>query len=170
MSVTDLSRCSKCGRLDHVCDKGKRIAGDASTGCHFENRVCDSLARVRSLARFRSSVSHAPPYLRVWLVDDAGYGTSSMLSVHTLALLREWRRLRNDQSISMASRVDFADVIAQDLAEQIALDLATVDLDATIGDLCPQCKKTKTGAGDEGPGDSYWCDECRAAARAEVES
>lgn len=169
--VTDLPRCSKCGRLDHVCDKGKQIAGDESTGCYFENRVCDALARVRSLSRFRSNVSHAPPFLRVWpkLVDDDGHATYSMLSIHTLALLREWRRLRNDQSISMSSRVELADVVAQDLAERLALDLSTVDLNATIGDLCPECGEAKIGGGDEGLGSAYWCDECRAAAKREVE-
>lgn len=152
--------CERCGRPAIVC---RRDDVDRPA----ERVVCDALHHVVALERFRRA-SDRGPFLseEARVVGFSGRRTEPRLSVGTIALVRKWQRSLRDERYRPAVRVAVCEAIATEVVQKLLLDLIEVDLDATIGDRCPQCYREKTA--DEGARD-YWCQSCMDAAREEVE-
>jgi hypothetical protein len=151
--------CALCGRPSIVC---RRDDAEHPVG----RVVCDALHAVLDLERFRRP---SDPFLteQARVVGLDGRRSDSVrLSIKTIALLREWRRSLLDERYRPAVRLTVCEAIATELVRLMLVDLVDVDLDATIGDRCPQCRREKSG--EEGARD-YWCQSCMDAARKEVE-
>lgn len=152
--------CDRCGRPSFAC-RNERHRGPVG------EIACDALHRVHDLERFRRPTD--APFLDqdARLVDSAGRrGAAARLSNGTIALVREWRRSLRDERYRSAVKIALLDAIAGEVVSRLARDLADVDLDATIGDLCPECHREKSG--EEGARD-YPCDGCANASRKEGE-
>ncbi len=168
-----LEDCALCGRSRILCrrDDLDRL------GRPIRRVVCDALHRVFALERFRR------PGDKLFLREEArpisiasGRSTSIGLSIGTLALVREWRRIlrreaeadaaKSGEGYRDAVRLEIAEAISSELIYRLILDLAEVDLDASIGDRCPRCGSEKSA--DDGARD-YRCRSCVDAAREEAE-
>jgi hypothetical protein len=185
-TATTTARCLDCGRSS--CD------GNAPDSAKRDQAVCLALARVRRLARFDDSAGAAGFLASVrvraddTVRDTRDRPTKVIQSMRTIALLREWRRIRMSDAhpakvlgesagrkcafdyipLRLVDRIRAADAVAAELAESMDQDFREqdVDIDRLVGDHCPRCGREKTGG--EGSRE-YWCDACVAAARAEVE-
>lgn len=159
--------CERCGRPAIVCRRRSIAQRQDDPERSVERVVCDALHRVVALQRFD------PASQRPFLSEDARVVGSNhrlievRLSHRTVALMREWQRSLKDERYSPVERHAVCMAIETEVVQQLLAEHFDVDLDATIGDLCPRCKREKTA--DEGARD-YWCQSCMDVAREEVES